>query len=317
VRGVPVEEELKEFTPQRETVLTIGVFDGIHLGHQHLIEYLKRQALMRDYLPGVVTFRRHPQQVLSPQTHLHYLTTLEERIRLLKGLGIELIVPLPFNLELAQLPARQFASLLQTHLRMRGLVVGPDFAMGQGREGDVSTLHSLGKEMGFWVDVVLPKIVNGEVVSSTIIRQALAQGDMLKVRRLLGRPFSLSGKVVHGTERGKQLGFPTANLGVNSGQALPIDGVYVTRAYLGSHAYPSVTNIGIRPTFGQGERAVEVYLLDFKGQLYGQGLRIELVERLRDERRFPTLEELKAQINRDVEQAISILERQRDDYPRS
>jgi riboflavin kinase/FMN adenylyltransferase len=310
---VQVEEELKEFTPEQETVLTVGVFDGIHLGHQHLIEYLKRQALVRDYLPGVVTFRRHPQQVLSPQTPLPYLTSLEERITLLKGLGIELIVPLSFTLELAQIPARQFASLLQTHLKMRGLVVGPDFAMGQGREGDIFALHSLGKEAGFWVDVVPPKLSNGEVVSSTIIRQALAQGDMPKVSRLLGRPFSLSGKVVHGTERGKQLGFPTANLGVNSGQGLPVDGVYVTRAYLGNHAYPSVTNIGLRPTFGQGERAVEVYLLDFKGQLYGQELRVELVERLRGERHFPTSEELKAQINRDVEQAISILERQKND----
>jgi len=310
-----VEEELTEFMPQQEAVLTVGVFDGIHLGHQHLIEYLKRQALVRDYLPGVVTFRSHPQQVISPQTPLPYLTTLEERIRLLKGLGIELIVPLSFTLELAQLSAHQFASLLQTHLKMRGLVVGPDFAMGQGREGDVFHLHSLGKEVGFWVDVISPKVVNGEVVSSTIIRQALAKGDMPKVSRLLGRPFSLSGKVVHGTERGKQLGFPTANLGVNSAQALPVDGVYVTRAYLGNHTYPSVTNIGLRPTFGQGERAVEVYLLDFEGQLYGQGLKIELVERLRAEKRFPTLEELKAQINRDVGQAISILERRRDDYP--
>jgi len=314
---VQVEEELKEFTPQQEAVLTVGVFDGVHLGHQHLIEYLKRQALMRDYFPGVVTFRRHPQQVLSPQNPLPYLTSLEERIRLLKGLGIELIVPLSFTLEMAQLPARQFASLLQTHLKMRGMVVGPDFAMGRGRGGDVLALHSLGKEAGFWVDVVSPKVANGEVVSSTIIRQALAQGDMPKVIWLLGRPFGLSGKVVHGTERGKQLGFPTANLGVNSGQALPIDGVYATRAYLGNHAYPSVTNIGIRPTFGQGKRTVEVYILDFEERLYGEELRVELVERLRDERRFPTLEELKAQMNRDVEQVRSILEGRRDDYPRS
>ena len=140
---------------------------------------------------------------------------------------------------------------------------------------------------------------------------------MPKVIRLLGRPFSLGGKVVHGTERGKQLGFPTANLGVNSGQALPVDGVYFTRAYLDNHAYPSVTNIGIRPTFGQGERTVEVYILDFAGGLYGEELRVELVERLRGERRFSTLEELKAQMNRDVEQVRSILERQRDDYARS
>ncbi|HJX69899.1 MAG TPA: bifunctional riboflavin kinase/FAD synthetase [Dehalococcoidia bacterium] len=304
-----VEEELAKFTPQREAVLTIGVFDGVHLGHQHLIQYLKRQALVRDYLGGVVTFANHPQQFLSPQTSLACLTSLEEKVGLLRQLDIELIVPLSFTLELAQLPAHHFVYLLQKHLKMRGLVVGPDFALGQGREGDVFFLHSLGKEAGFTVDVVSPKVIDGEPVSSTIIRQALAQGDMQKVNRLLGRPFSLSGQVAHGVERGKHLGSPTANLSVNSAHALPADGVYVTKAYLSNHAYPSVTNIGFRPTFGEGERTVEVYLLDFEGRLYGKELKIELLERLRDERRFPNPEELKAQISRDVEQAREILEK--------
>ena len=188
-----VEEELAKFAPQRETVLAIGVFDGVHLGHQHLIEYLKRQALVRDYLAGVVTFANHPQQVLSPQTPLSYLTSLEEKVRLLRQLDIELVVPLSFNLELAQLSARHFVHLLQKHLKMRGLVVGPDFALGRGREGDVFVLHSLGKEIGFTVDVVSPKVIDGELVSSTSIRQALSQGDIQKVGKLLGRPFSLSG----------------------------------------------------------------------------------------------------------------------------
>ena len=304
-----VEEEIAKFAPQRETMLTVGVFDGVHLGHQHLVDYLKRRALVKDYLAGVVTFRNHPQQVLSPQTPLPYLTNLEERVRLLQGLGIELVTPLSFTSELAQLPARYFVALLQSHLKMRGLVVGPDFVMGRGREGDVFALHSLGKEAGFTVDVVSPKVIDGEVVSSTTIRQALAQGDMPKVSRLLGRPFSLSGRVVHGAKRGKPLGFPTANLAVNSNQALPVDGVYVTRAYLSNHAYPSVTNIGRRPTFRENQRTVEVYLLDFRGELYGEELRIEIIERLRAEKPFPSPEELKAQISRDVEKAISILKK--------
>ena len=302
-----VEEELAKFTPEQKTVLTVGVFDGVHLGHQHLIDYLKWQALVRNYLPGVVTFRSHPRQVFSPQTPLPFLTSLEERTNLLKQHGIELIVPLSFTPELAQLSARQFVALLQSCLKMQGLVVGPDFAMGRGREGDVFALHSLGKKAGFWVDVVLPQVVDGEVVSSTTIRQALAEGNMPKVERLLGRPFSLSGQVVHGAKRGKHLGFPTANLAVNTDQALPPDGVYATRACLSNHAYPSVTNIGSRPTFGKGGRTVEVYLLDFERKLYGQGLKIELVERLRAERRFSTPEELTTQISRDVEQAKSIL----------
>jgi riboflavin kinase/FMN adenylyltransferase len=303
-----IEAELAAFAPRQETVLTIGVFDGVHLGHQQLIDYLKRQALVRDYLPGVVTFRNHPLEVLSPQMRLPRLTSLEERTRLLQNLGIELVVPLSFTPELAQLPARDFVALLQKHLKMRGLVIGPDFALGRSREGDVSALHSLGKELGFWVDVVPPKIINGEVVSSTSIRQALAKGDTAKVKRLLGRPHALIGQVGHGAERGRQLGFPTANLEINSSQALPSDGVYATRANVAGHSYPSVTNIGIRPTFGEGERTVEVYIIDFEGTFYGQELRLELIEHLRAEKRFPNPEELKAQISRDVERARSILE---------
>ena len=303
-----IEAELAGFTPRQETVLTIGVLDGVHLGHQELIGYLRRQALARDYLPGVVTFRNHPLDVLSPQTHLPRLTSLEERTRLLQGLGIELIVPLSFTPDLAQLAAGDFVALLQKYLKMRGLVIGPDFALGRGREGDVSALHSLGKERGFWVDVIPPKVINGEVVSSTSIRQALAKGDMSKGKRLLGRPYALSGQVGHGAGRGRQLGFPTANLEINSRQALPADGIYATRAYVAGHTYPSVTNIGTRPTFGEGQRTVEVYLLDFEGALYTQELRLELIERLRAEKRFSNPEELKAQISRDVEQARSILE---------
>jgi len=302
-----VEEELKEFTPQRDTVLTIGVFDGVHIGHQRLMEYLKRQAMAEDRLPGVVTFRSHPQHIMSPKTPLYRLITLDERIRVIKEMGIELVVPLSFNLELAQVPARDFIALLQKHLRMRGLVIGPDFALGKGREGDALTLHQMGKEMGFWVGVFAPQLIDGEVVSSTVIRQALSSGDVKKVTRLLGRPFLLHGRIVHGDERGKQLGFPTANLTFSRGQALPEDGVYVTKAYLEGQPHPSVTNIGKRPTFGENKRTVEVYLIGFNGEIYGEDLRIELVDRLRDEKRFSSPEELKAQIAQDVERATSML----------
>jgi riboflavin kinase/FMN adenylyltransferase len=302
-----VEEELKEFTPERDTVLTIGVFDGVHIGHQRLMEYVKRQAMAEDRLPGVVTFRGHPQHIMSPKTPLYRLVPLDERIRVIKEMGIPLVVPLSFNLELAQVPARDFVSLLQKHLRMRGLVIGPDFALGKGREGDAVALRQMGKEMGFWVEVFAPQLIDGEVVSSTVIRQALSSGDVKKVTRLLGRPFLLHGRIVHGDERGKQLGFPTANLTFSRGQALPEDGVYVTKAYLGGQPHPSVTNIGKRPTFGEHKRTVEVYLIGFTGEIYGEDLRIELVDRLRDEKRFSSPEELKAQIAQDVERATSML----------
>lgn len=302
-----LERELAKYTPQQETILAIGVFDGVHLGHQFLMDYLKRQALIHDRRGGVVTFSVHPQHVLAPQRQVPYIISLEERIRRLQQLGIELVAPLPFNLDIAQLSARQFVSLLQKYLKMRGLVVGANFTLGRGKEGDVFALHSLGKEMGFTVDVVSPKVIDGDVVSSTTIRQALAQGDMKKVTKLLGRPFDIKGKVAHGDERGRSLGFPTANLTVSPEKALPADGVYITKAYVDDYVYPSVTNIGKRPTFGQGERTIEVFLLNFQGELYGQELRIEVLERLRSEKRFSDPEELKVQICRDVEQAKAIL----------
>lgn len=299
--------ELASFSLERETLLTVGVFDGVHLGHQHLIKKLIQQAATRNLLSVVVTFNSHPQNVLLPQTKLARLTTVEERTRLLRGLGVELVVPLNFSTEVAALSAREFVSLLQMNLRMRGLIIGPDFALGRGREGDATVLQTLGQELGFTVEVVEPLISGGSLVSSTAIREALSQGDMRATSKFLGRYFRLSGLVIGGMERGHGLGFPTANIGVDSDQALPIDGVYATLGYVGDKVYKSVTNIGIRPTFGDGQRTIEVFLIDFAGDIYGEKLAVELVERLRGEMRFADAKELSAQIGRDVEQARSIL----------
>jgi riboflavin kinase/FMN adenylyltransferase len=233
---------------------------------------------------------------------------LEERTKLIRSLGIELVVALPFTPELGQLSAREFVLLLKDDLKMRGLVIGQDFALGRGREGDVAYLNALGQELDFSVDVVQPFKRNGETVSSTAIRDALARGDVAKVTRFLGRNFSLSGPVVRGVERGRTLGFPTANLAVNSNQALPADGVYATRVRTSSSIYSAVVNIGQRPTFGEKDRTVEVYLLDFEGDLYGEEIKVELVERLRAEKKFDSADELKAQISRDVERARVILD---------
>jgi riboflavin kinase/FMN adenylyltransferase len=190
---------------------------------------------------------------------------------------------------------------------MQGLVIGPDFALGRGREGNAANLVALGKEMAFTVDVVPPTVIDGEVASSTAVRAALAEGDMQRVSELLGRHFGVEGRVTTGSERGRILGFPTANLAFQPHRALPPDGVYISRAYVDAEPHQSVTNIGQRPTFDAGERTVEVYLLDFEGDLYGRELRIELLERLRAEMRFASAEELKAQIAKDVEQARTAL----------
>jgi len=305
-----VEEELARLSTDEDMLLTIGVFDGVHLGHRYLISQLKELAKQQGLLSGVVTFRRHPQEVLSPQTKLPFLTDLAQRTNLLKNEGVEAIITLSFTHKLAQLSARQFVGLLEKYLRMRGVVIGPDFALGRKREGNTDALRRLGQEMGFSVTVVSPIIIDGEVVSSTAIRNALAEGNVKRVQTLVGRPFSLHGCVIPGVGRGIELGFPTANLDIDPEQALPAEGVYVSWVHIDDQVYPSMTNIGKRPTFGDSERVVEVYLLDYNSGLYGQELTIDIIERLRGEIQFDTPEELKKQIAEDVEQGRAILKNQ-------
>lgn len=302
-----IEIELARWTPEKNIALTIGVFDGVHVGHRYLIDRLKEEAGQRGLLAAVMTFDRHPQQVLFPNSTLPILTNKEEKLGLLKELGVDPVIVLPFTPETAQLTARQFVSLLMKQLKMRTLIVGPDFALGKKREGDAVYLESLSQEMDFHLVAVPIVRKNGEIVSSTAIRAALAGGELGRVTKLLGRPYSMSGRIGPGDERGRTLGFPTANLSVEAGKALPPDGVYITMASVQGEVYPSVTNIGLRPTFGNGQRCVEVFILDFKGDLYGLNLRIDLIERLRDEKRFANAEELKVQIARDVEKARAVL----------
>lgn len=302
-----MEEELAGLSPKKDMLLTIGVFDGVHLGHKYLLSQLTEHARQQDLLSGVVTFRQHPQEVLSPQTRLLFLTDLAERTNLLKNEGVEAIITLSFTSELAQLSTRQFVSLLKRYLRMCGLVIGPDFTLGRDREGNANILRTLGQDMNFSVTVIPPIMISGEVVSSTAIRNALANGDMKRALNLAGRPFSLNGRVTSGAGRGLELGFPTANMDIAREQALPADGVYATRAYIDGKAYQSLTNVGKRPTFGGSEHTVEVYLLDYHSDLYGRQLKIDFMERLRGEKQFATAEELKKQITEDIKQGRAIL----------
>jgi len=303
-----VDEELARFSPEKDMILTVGVFDGVHLGHKYLISKLVSSARQQGLLSGVVTFKQHPRELLSPHSRISYLVTLEEREQLLKQEGVDLVIALSFTRELADLTAREFVSLLKKYLRLRALVIGPDFALGKNREGNAATLTALGEEMGFSVTTVQPKKLDGEVASSTAIRNALAEGDMRKVTKLFGHPFSLHGKVTTGDHRGAGIGFPTANIDVDAKQALPPDGVYATWAYVEGKSYQSMTNIGRRPTFGtHNKRTVEVYILSYDKDIYGKDLKIELIERLRGEKKFENVDALKQQIAEDVRRGREIL----------
>ena len=302
-----VEKELARIKPQKDTMISVGVFDGVHLGHQRLLTHLRDEARNKNLLSCVVTFKSHPEVILGGANKLLWLSDLETRTELIRSLGIDIVIALPFSAELARLTARRFVELLKEHLRIRGLIVGPDFALGRDREGDAEKLRLLGKEMNFSVEVIPVVVIDGLVVSSSTIREALAEGDMKKVEKLIGRYFSLMGVVVTGDRRGRSLGFPTANLDLRPDQALPADGIYATITHAGVHSFPSVTNIGVRPTFGGKNRLVETYILDFSGDLLGQELVVDFVEKLRDEKRFDSVEALKVQMAKDVEQARRIL----------
>jgi riboflavin kinase/FMN adenylyltransferase len=282
--------------------VTIGVFDGVHLGHRHLIDTLKRRASERGLASGVVTLHPDPVQVLRPNMRIAYLTSLEERVELLRGTGVDTVAPLTFTSEVAELSAFQFLELLHATLDIGYVLMGPDHAFGRGREGTPTRVAEIGEELGFEVEV-LPAPLEGTsgAVSATAIRKALSEGEMELVASLLGRPFSVRGPVVRGAERGRTIGFPTANIAVTPDRALPAYGVYITRAIVGARTYASATNIGIKPTFVDERPAVETYILDFEGDLYGRDIRIEVLQRLRGEIKFDSIDELTAAIAADVQ----------------
>jgi len=296
-----VRQELQASVTPGEHALSIGFFDGVHRGHQMLIGRMLDEARARKLTGGVITFHPHPLTVLRPEIKISYLESLERRVELLSDLGVDFVSVLRFTSELQQVSAADFARLLVEKAGLRLLVVGEDFRLGRGGEGTIELLTTLGKELDFQVLPIPLLGDNSDRVSSTRVRDALSAGEMEDVSDLLGRSFFLRGPVLHGDERGRQIGFPTLNLGVSADLWLPPNGVYVTRAHVGGREFLACTNIGIRPTFeGDDHRLVETHLLDFEGDLYGQLITVELLHRLRSEQKFNGIDELTAQIQQDL-----------------
>jgi riboflavin kinase/FMN adenylyltransferase len=300
-------DDLSQARLDQDTILTIGAFDGVHRGHQYLIGQLLQRARQTHRLAGLITFHPHPSAVLSPRNPTRYLTTPGEKAALLERLGLDIVAILPFNREMAQTLARDFIEMVSRQLRMTELWVGRDFALGYGREGTPEVLRSLGKETGFSVETISPLVWKGKIISSTRIRSLLFRGRVREAADLLGRYPSLAGEVVRGAQRGRCLGFPTANLEVRAERAIPANGIYAVYALLGEERYQGVANVGVRPSFDNGERTVETYILDFEADIYGYDLVVEFVHRLRSEKRFAEIKELIAQIEKDVVEARRIL----------
>lgn len=292
----------------RPAVLSMGKFDGLHLGHQRLIGTTVERARSLGMVAAVLTWEPHPSAVLRPEQPLRLLTSLEEKIELIAGLGPDLLIVAPFTAETKATSAEAYMQQIVAAVPLRELWVGEDFAMGRGRAGDVPSLMLIGAELGFAVGAVQQVLVDGAPVSASRVRELLQAGELTGAAALLGRPFGLRGTVVEGDKRGRTIGFPTANLQIGPQHVLPADGVYACRVYLNGTGLPAVTNIGVRPTFDGLRRTVEAHLLDWSGDLYGRSIRVEFLQRLRGEQRFAGVEALVAQIGRDAAQARELLQ---------
>ncbi len=287
--------------PRGALHLAIGVFDGVHRGHQELIRRLRDGAHPSGALALATTFDPLPVQVLSPGAPPSTLTDADDRATLLTEAGADAVVLFGFDERFAAMSAREFVDRVLGAGAVRRIVVGPDFRFGHGREGDVALLRAVGRERAVAIDVVSPTLADGAVVSSTRIRDLLVAGDVRGAARLLGRPYHVSGRLVQGDRRGRALGYPTIDVATPSGRLLPRDGIYATHVTIGGTAYMGATTLGIRPAFGGTGRLLVSYLLDATGELRGEDATIAFVERLRDEVRSESPEALMDQVALDVE----------------
>jgi riboflavin kinase/FMN adenylyltransferase len=291
-----------------ESWLTIGVFDGVHRGHQEIIRRLVAGALSAKVPSVVLTFWPHPAKVLG-DGRVRCLTTANERAALLSELGVDTVITHRFDAATAGTSAQDFVAVLQQKLGFRRLLIGYDFALGKGREGNAARLAEIGRLLNYEVEVVPALSDESGVISSTEIRKLVATGDVATAAGLLGHPYSLEGPVVTGDGRGRELGFPTANIDYPEEKILPANGIYACWAWLDGARRAAAVNVGVRPQFHPDAHKplVEAHILDLQQQLYGIHVRLDFVERLRDEMRFPTVAHLVEQIERDVQQTRQLL----------
>lgn len=291
---------------QKPTVLTLGVFDGLHLGHQRIMQTVVERAKAVEAIPTAITFDPHPRAVLHPESAPPLLQTLDQRLANLELLGIEQTIVIPFDREFASQPAEDFLhEILHDRLHAKEVYLGKGFAFGKERGGNIALLKKMSSELGFHADEVEEVRLRGQRISSSRIREMLAAGRVNLTRRMLGRPYGVEGVIIRGNRRGHTIGFPTANLKPHN-RVIPKFGVYATATLVDGTWRRSITNIGVRPTFeSDAEPSIETYLFDFDGDLYGDVLRVRFLHRIRDEHKFNGIDELKAQIEKDSARALN------------
>jgi len=293
----------KKFSPKPRPVVALGNFDGVHVAHRTMFSLARKMAKRMLGASVAYTFYPHPVKVLSPASAPKMINTLAQRLELIDAEGIHATVVEPFSLKFAHLSAEKwFRKVIVKNLKAQAVVAGYDFTFGSHRSGTVESLEKLCKENGIVCKILEAQIAGETLISSTQIRHFVAGGEMKRAAKLLGRPYFIDGHVIAGAGRGAQLGIRTANL-QSENELIPQGGVYATQTRVGNRYYPSVTNIGINPTFGGKALSIETHLLDFKGDLYGKTLRIAFLQKIRDERTFASVTELVAQIHRDIARA--------------
>lgn len=290
----------------RPTVVTLGVFDGLHLGHQLIMQTVVERARTIGAAPTVITFEPHPRALLHPESAPPLLQTFDQKIEALGVLGIEQTIVIRFDNDFAQIRAEDFLrDVIAERLHAKEVYLGRGFAFGHNREGNIDLLRTASQSLGFLAEEVAEVCLRGRRVSSSRIRELLQQGRVNLARRMLGRPYGVEGRVVRGAERGATLGFPTANLHPQN-RVIPSNGVYITATLIDGQWRRSVTNIGTRPTFGaNNESSVETFVMDWSGDLYGDVVRVRFLHRLRAEQKFNSIDELKSRIAQDVARARS------------
>ena len=293
-----------------ESWLTIGSFDGVHLGHQQIIHALVSQAHKNKKPAVVITFHPHPLLVLKEETQPFYLTLPEKRAQYLGELGVDFVLTYKFSKATSLMSAEEFINILYRRLHFSQLWVGYDFALGKNREGNPDRIKELGQKFGYELKKIPPFYLEEELVSSSRIRRFMREGNVREAAAFLGRPFQISGRVIRGENRGKSLGFATSNLDVPEEMVNVKPGVYACRADVQGKSWKAVTNIGFRPTFGDGIESplIEAHLLNFSGDIYGEQVSLDFIDRLRDEMKFDQVSALTAQIQSDIDQTLQILE---------
>jgi riboflavin kinase/FMN adenylyltransferase len=304
--------ELKDITREPNTVVTVGTFDGVHQGHRALMDTVVKKAKSRGARSVVVSFDPHPREILNPdKSGIKLLTTLAERVEILEDLGIDILLVIPFDRDFSLLSSEEFVrDIIYEKIGVSEFVIGYDHHFGKDREGTIDTIRRLGDELGFDAYVVSKQEMGEVTISSTIIRKILAEeGKVEKAAQYLNRPYLLNGIVMHGAERGRDIGFPTANLRPeHENKVVPKNGVYAVRVRVAGEWFGGMMNIGVRPTFNDQHKALEVHIFDFDEKIYGQTIQVRFIERIRDEIKFDGIEALKAQLQKDKVTSLKILE---------